>query len=520
MTKLKKYDTSRWMLKFAWILEVILCVTGMLIAFTLSYLAVSNGYAELTFNQKLILIIGMLPLVGIALTELFKIPMMTGIMYARSKIVKFIGILTLGAICFLTFETMLTGQEQIFALRAEQIKVQKQNQHNLKEQLALISNQINAIDNFKASDIKKEANEGIQAQLGSLNDQIDDLRDQEEKLESSNNSAEVKELLRQIESINLSKSNLNESHRVNLDALADEKLTLDNNEQIELNNATFFKGKIKKDYADRRESIDQEKLALIESYKNEMSGFEQNIALLNKEVAGLIKPSESVQQNLVLISSQIIDLQNQKNKIIESTNKQIEINVENARNSKARINRLNITKAQISQELNQVRDDLSARSGESFIHRLSALYYGVDNLAELTEEQVGKFSLIFMMSVAGVVSLAGPLLTYLALSLVIQEDIPKKGFLRNTLRLGLISIYKRFKSPKIITEIREIEVEKEVIKEIPIEKIKYEEVIKPEPIEVPIFVQVPVPTDPKDLPKIEELKADNLHPIRAAGGLK
>ena len=45
------------------------------------------------------------------------------------------------------------------------------------------------------------------------------------------------------------------------------------------------------------------------------------------------------------------------------------------------------------------------------------------------------------------------------------------------------------------------------------------DVIKPEPVEIPIFVQVPVPTDPKDLPKMEELTKDNLKPISAIGGL-
>jgi hypothetical protein len=519
MTILKKHDASNWMLKFAWTLEVILCITGVLIAFTLSYIGVSAGGGELTFDQKLILIIGMLPLIGVALAELFKIPMMTGIMYAKSKVAKCIGMFALGAICFLTFETMLTGQEQIMALRSEQIKVQKQRQHYLEEQIALHSAQIIDIDNLKPSDIKKEANEGIQAQLESLNEQIDDLRDREQTLKSSNNSAEVNELLRQIESINLSKVSLVDNHRINLASLNKEKLTLSENEQAELSNATFFKGKIKKDYVERRENLDGEKTALVQNYEESLNNFEKKIASLDKQVAKLSKPSELLQQNLVLIGSQIIDLQNQKNEIIANTNKQIELNVENAKNSKARIDELNLIKAQLSQELNQVRDNLSASTGESFIHRLSALYYGVDNLADLTEEQVGNFALIFMMSVASVVSLAGPLLTYLAYSLVIQEDAPKKRSLKNTLRLGIVSMIKRIRSPKIVTKIKEVEVEKEVIKEVPIEKIRYEEVIKPEVVEVPIFVQVPVPTDPKDLPRIEELEPDNLHPIRAAGGI-
>jgi len=123
------------------------------------------------------------------------------------------------------------------------------------------------------------------------------------------------------------------------------------------------------------------------------------------------------------------------------------------------------------------------------------------------------------MSVAGVVSLAGPLLTFLAYSLVIQDEAPKKRSIKYTLRLALVSLIKRIRAPKIVTKIKEIEVEKEVIKEVLVEKIKYEEVIKPEPVEVPIFIQVPVPTDPKDLPKIEDLKHHNLYPIAAAGGL-
>ena len=120
-------------------------------------------------------------------------------------------------------------------------------------------------DNLKPSDIKKEANEGIQAQLASLNEQIDDLRDREQTLKSSNNSAEVNELLRQIESINQSKLTLTDNHRVNLASLNEEKLTLAKNEQAELSSATFFKGKIKKDYVDRRECLSNEKTAIVQN---------------------------------------------------------------------------------------------------------------------------------------------------------------------------------------------------------------------------------------------------------------
>ena len=63
------------------------------------------------------------------------------------------------------------------------------------------------------------------------------------------------------------------------------------------------------------------------------------------------------------------------------------------------------------------------------------------------------------------------------------------------------------------------EVPVEVIKEVPVERVVYEEVIKPEPVEIPVIVQVPVPTDPKDLPRMEDLKKSDIKPIAALGGL-
>ena len=61
--------------------------------------------------------------------------------------------------------------------------------------------------------------------------------------------------------------------------------------------------------------------------------------------------------------------------------------------------------------------------------------------------------------------------------------------------------------------------DKEILKEVEVEKIIYQEVVKPEPVEIPVFVQVPVPTDPKDLPKMEELTKEKIKPISAIGGL-
>ena len=47
----------------------------------------------------------------------------------------------------------------------------------------------------------------------------------------------------------------------------------------------------------------------------------------------------------------------------------------------------------------------------------------------------------------------------------------------------------------------------------------HKEVEVPKPVEIPLFVQVPVPTDPKDLPKMEEVTPEQMRPIASNGGI-
>ena len=345
MNILDKNKTSSWMLRFAWAIEIILCLSGILIAFTLSYIGVTGENKILTFDTKLILLVGTLPLIGVALTELLKIPLVTGFMYAKSWMVKAIAAMALSAICLLTFETMLTGQEQLFSLRAETIKAQKQDENRMVEKVQLIDDQIQSIGLLTPAEIKKEANEGIQAQLGAINEQIDDLRTRESSLTSSNSSAEVTELLRQVEQLEASKGVFIKNHQILLKEIKNELLALNSDEQRELENSGMFrKSGIVSKYSERREGLEARRINIINSYKSELDESDNNINQLNNKIAKLSTPSESLKTSLALIASQIIDLQNEKNIIIKSNNQQVELSVMEAKNSKAQISNLNIEK--------------------------------------------------------------------------------------------------------------------------------------------------------------------------------
>ena len=520
MKVLSKKDTTGWMMGFAWTLEIILCIAGILIAFSLAYIGVNGDSSDsLPFSSWLILLVGLLPLFAVAISELFKIPMVTGFLYAKSYVVKAFALAGLALICFLTFETMLTGQESLFSLRADQIKEQQRAENTISDQISLLDEQIIAVAKLSPEDIRKKGNEGIQDQLSAINEQINDLRRREETLASSMNPAEVTELKRQIISLEESKITIDLNNRNALKSLNAELKQLNADEQTELANTNLFKGRIKTQYEIRRDSIKVEKLTLVDFYAKDIDRVNRKITTLNNKVSKLSQPNEQLQTQLTLLANQISRAQQERSTIIKNVNDQIDASVIAAQNSKTRISELNMQKAELGEELNQVRESLASSSGHSFIHRLAGLYYGVDNLADLTEDQVGDFALIFMVSVAGVVSITGPILTFVAYSLHIESESPKKPKLRPALRMMLIDLRKRLRNPKIVTEIKEIEIEKEVIKEIEVEKIIYKEVIKPEPVEIPIFVQVPVPTNPKDLPKMEELTKDNLKPISAIGGL-
>ena len=146
------------------------------------------------------------------------------------------------------------------------------------------------------------------------------------------------------------------------------------------------------------------------------------------------------------------------------------------------------------------------RLKKSFIHRLAVkINADIDHAADLTIADVSKISLFFVASIAAVIAFSGPLITFLAMKNILEIKNPKRATLIPALRKMIIDLRKRLRNPKVITETLEVEVEKEVIKEIPIEKPIYQKVEVPAPYEVVKYVGVPVPKDLSvELPEINE----------------
>ena len=207
---------------------------------------------------------------------------------------------------------MLTGQESLFSLRADQIKEQQRAENTISDQINLLDEQIIAVAKLSPEDIRKNGNEGIQDQLSAINEQINDLRQREEALASSMNTAEVNELKSQIVSLEDSKITIDSNNRNALKSLNAELKQLNADEQTELANTNLFKGRIKTQYEIRRDSIKVEKLTLVNFYAKDIDRVNRKITTLNNKVSKLSQPNEQLQTQLTLLANQISRAQQEK----------------------------------------------------------------------------------------------------------------------------------------------------------------------------------------------------------------
>ena len=120
-------------------------------------------------------------------------------------------------------------------------------------------------------------------------------------------------------------------------------------------------------------------------------------------------------------------------------------------------------------------------------------------ISDVTMEDVTKTAFWWYGSLAALVSIMGVVLSFGAFILMHpNEKYLNKGKryqLKNTIRRMFISLRKRIREPKVITKIRIKEVPKEVIKEVPVQKVVLTEVpveiVKKEVFYEPLYTKDP-----------------------------
>ena len=200
-----KQKQSKRLISFAWALEIIFCITGILIAISLSIVGLQD--AELTNTEMIGIGMGFLPLFAIAIVELAKIPLVQGMLLAKSFLSKGIAALLLLLLCAMTFETMSTGLEQNIANREHTIKQNRLEVNELEQEIQLIDDKIMVLQDLKPEEIRLEEDANLKLSLSAIDGEIQNLKDRELEIRDSLKSTEIEELKRQLSGVEQAKSN-------------------------------------------------------------------------------------------------------------------------------------------------------------------------------------------------------------------------------------------------------------------------------------------------------------------------
>ena len=516
-----KNQTSKGLMAAAWIFEITFCFIGLLIAFTLS-----TSHLEIISITTITspdIFIGLLVLGAVAFVELCKIPLVQGFFLVDTLKAKALTGMFLALACLLTFESMSTGLEQNFTNREKGINDSRFEVVHINESITNLSREIRDIEQTSMEDIYASYKNKLEESLAPITDQIKEYRKRELQLSSLKETPESKEFRRQIESIEKSRKAEMSSHDQAQARLDGELLKLNSDEQTELSGA-FFKTSITERYHERREAIKSEKKLLTNEYKKQDKIYKNKIAELNLKLSEFISPTEDLLKEKSLISKTILELQADKQEVIEKSNLALDKELLKAEESKSLISQKKNLLNEYSAELLTARKQLSEASENYYLHRIAANWYDLPSTADLTSSQASKVTYFVIISLAALIATIGPVLTYISLRLKLDTS-KKKRKLHNSLRRTLLTIRKRLQEPKIVTEIKEVEKEVEKIVEVEIEKKVYEtvevptvvEVEKkvyetvevPTPYEVQKFISVPVPTELKDLPFANNVSSIN-----------
>ena len=573
----KKFETNKrsgkQLIVIAWIIEVIVVLTGLFFAFYNIALAIDNKDAGAALWLRTLS--GALPFIIIAIVELTKIPLAMGFYRATSKTWKTTFGIALLLLIFVTFETMFGGLERNFALLTEELRESEIKTTSLKANLKTFQDRKDEYSKLTNIVITEDYNKEIDSQSQNKNKELLEIDNAEKnELESINNqlrnyddiiySQSVSDIDQRIDEItNTANSNFEENveqkTKITLEQTSridDQIEKFENSRAEELKNATgIFGGNTKGAVQSRyRKLIDEANLQknnfeqdlrnfiTVEEQKRDSILNGEELILLNEERRKSIENENGkykpVIEGLNAEKTSITEkFQAQRNEIEEkySRNREIiderrDLKLIDLTNKESQIRQIDIEIAKEENTINDENKNQRSVKQENQVYRFAKLVFGQDDIVEVTADQVKLISVIWFGSISVITATMGALLALAGYVLQDPEAFAKrekqtqqkKGLglfanIKNFFRRSTVVIWNRMRRPKIKIQYvdKDVEriVEKEVIKEVevPVEK----EVVKwkTRVVQVPLYSTQPgmVDLDPEILSKTS-MENSNLTP--------
>ncbi len=541
----------------AWIFEIVAATIGLYVAWTTGN-NISALEGHISPEQQAQIILGSLPFVMVALAEILKVPIVYLIYINRNVFTKIFFSVILFGLTLITFETLAAAFENQFTNIIQKVQKPQEEINYQSENILILKGRIKSTEEQTLESLNATYNSNIVSLNDTYQKTIKNLNSQKSTIEETSAAASIDRIakiqkqidnLRQNRDLKIQKAkkDYEEGRNFRTNKL---KIALVNRDK----EAKLIDDEIAKANENIKEHDKKAKGSFLSWCKDdkqckknfsridELTKKKQDI--LDASFVGLADENsffETYQQEVKNIENKyqdktdplkekissiedIILSQKENNLQIKNLNQDLEgarvkhkENIEKAdKDHKAAIELLNTNKEKVKTWRDQIEiaekkietlvEDVRKHEAFTQIWRFTKYRMGVESASKVSLDDVTTTAFWWYGSLAALVSIMGVVLAFGALILKhpkekykdLQKE--KRHRLKNTIRRMFISLRKRIREPKIVTKTRIKEVPKEVIKEVPVQKVVLTEV----PIEVTKVEEVYVPrySDDEDLLKL------------------
>ncbi|MGS0681838.1 hypothetical protein ACVBIL_11795 [Shewanella sp. 125m-7] len=542
-----------WVIEvFAVLMGVAIALMSMVTSFTEVQLY-QNG--KMGFGDYTNVFIAAVPFLMVAVVEATKIPFVEAFYHTSRVLWKVVFGFSLLFIALITFESAMNGFERNFQSLIFSIDKYKKELVNVEERLPPQIERREKLANLTSELIEREYNERHskiseqrQSQSLVIQDRIQSLRAsiQTEFVTSLRQQVEAKqsELAvvyqeRKEESTRLAEqqsfaiqnasTELSTQRRTLQSQLTSEQLILKKMQEeakVEIDDAFFTSSSVKREWNAKIEK----KSKIVEELRNKLNGlnatsqqttmrneqqrassdirnaFETRISAINSEIKKLnVEISKSVgsrekdieaivvkHQKELLDTEEQFQLQQDENKVVRKAD------YEKLANNSQVISDIDKLILDLENKRVELRNQINVKVGDNQVYRMAQWFWGIESAADVRRKDVMTVASIWFGSLALLIAFTGIILA-LASLVIRDKTIPERGERSPSakgIRNSLIKLFMTFR--RYITYRRKMTREpvykttiKEVIKEVPVEKVVFRdipvEVIKKEIVHVPLY---------------------------------
>lgn len=536
-----------WVIEvFAITIGLAIAVMTMVTSFTEIQLYSKNG---LGFGDYTNVFIAAVPFLMVAVVEATKIPFVEAFYHTSKKLWKIVFGFSLFFIALITFESAMNGFERNFQALIFTIDKYKKELINTEEQLPPLEERRNKLANLTSESIEKEYNERHekisqqrQNQSVIIQNRIQQLRAsiQTEFVTSLKEQVKVKQAELQVilEERKNELSRLATQHSLAIEnastELSTQRRTLQSQLNIEQNKLKSMEAQAKAEIDDaffstsavrrkweQRLTAQTEKVESIRLALNSLNATSQQAMMRNDQQKASRDIRDTFQARIDEVNSSINKLNIEISKSVGGREKDIEAIVSKHQKELADVEKqfqqqqeenkairtadyktLNnnsdviaeLDKSILALQQNRVdlRNQINIKVGDNQVYRMAQWFWGKESAADVERKDVMLIATLWFGSLALLIAFTGIILT-LASLVIRDKTIPSRGE-GNSKNIGVA-----YSLAKLLMTIRRYITYKRKLSREPVYKTTVKEVIKEVPVEKVVFRDVPIEVIKKEI---------------------